>query len=239
MNATLIIKAATIAIMATTASSCTGTPDKTPGEVTETPGTDQQQPVGDVDNFIRNRYHGCIILDHDWDNGHFEVKIRHNGEEKIVLFDGSRRWIRTLWEIRREQLPEAVINGMLAEGFANEDIDDNDNQVVDTADGLFYAVQARRWNDDFIFLVSSGGAITSHYTADQWDDGRIRNIDTKGPYRRNTAPSESNEKRSNYRNGQHKHSGEAGQRHKGRPLHDDGEDHFDEGDDEWDTNPNP
>lgn len=169
-NKTLLTAAMVMSLFATM--SCTNTTGTKDNNKPETSINREARQAEGTDELIRQRYDGCRILDHDYDNGYLEVKIVHDGTEKVALFDGSSRWVRTLWETRRERLPERVIEAIGQEGLAYEDIDDNDNKVVDSPGGLLYAVQARRHNDDFIFLVSPDGKIMSTLTADEWNDGR-------------------------------------------------------------------
>ena len=128
---------------------------------------------GDNEGFVRRKYPGCRILDRDTDDGLVEIKIRHEGKEKIVLFDGGGKWLRTLWDVRRTGLPEWALSVMERIGFTFKNVDDNDNQAVETPDGLFYAIQAER-NDrpDRIYIVSRRG-VASQYTDDEWADGRL------------------------------------------------------------------
>ena len=105
------------------------------------------------------------------------------------IFTEGKRWIRTIWEARRSQLPKNIISGVKRAGFVYENIDDNDNMVVDNPEGRFYAVQIDRDDYEPIFLMSRKGVIVRKINHDDWNDGR---------------------------------------------WIDDGEDHFDEGDDEWD-----
>lgn len=169
-NKTLLTAAMVMSLFATM--SCTNTTGTKDNNKPETSINREARQAEGTDELIRQRYDGCRILDHDYDNGYLEVKIVHDGTEKVALFDGSSRWVRTLWETKRERLPERVIEAIGQEGLAYEDIDDNDNKVVDSPGGLLYAVQARRHNDDFIFLVSPDGKIMSTLTADEWNDGR-------------------------------------------------------------------
>ena len=65
----------------------------------------------DIRRIISKLYPDARILDRDTDNGMIEIKISHNGYEKIALFDpGNKHWLRTIWEIRRERLPKKVLN---------------------------------------------------------------------------------------------------------------------------------
>lgn len=238
-NKTLLTAAMVMSLFATM--SCTNTTGTKDNNKPETSINREARQAEGTDELMRQRYDGCRILDHDYDNGYLEVKIVHDGTEKVALFDGSNRWVRTLWETRRERLPERVIEAIGQEGLAYEDIDDNDNKVVDSPGGLLYAVQARRHNDDFIFLVSPVGKIMSTLTADEWNDGRT--YDTTG-----SRPEGSNRPANPpARRGQGSHDGGSQPTGSGMERHgyghtdgpanrgyDDGEDHFDEGDDEWD-----
>ena len=184
---------------------------------------------GDNEGFVRRKYPGCRILDRDTDDGLVEIKIRHEGKEKIVLFDGGGKWLRTLWDVRRTGLPEWALSVMERIGFTFKNVDDNDNQAVETPDGLFYAIQAER-NDrtDRIYIVSRRG-VASQYTDDEWADGRLhgRNFRFGG-----------------YDDGEDRFDegdDEWDDRHKPvlRRHRDDGEDRFDKGDDEWDDRHKP
>ena len=44
----------------------------------------------------------------NWDFGYTEVDIIHNGISKDVLFDQTGDWHSTSWEVRQNELPEAV-----------------------------------------------------------------------------------------------------------------------------------
>ena len=110
-----------------------------------------QQRVKDLGQFVKQKYPGARILDQDHDDGFIEVKIRHDGVEKILIFTEGERWIRTIWE-------------------AN--IDDNDNMVVDNPEGRFYAVQIDRDDYEPIFLMSRKGVIVRKINHDDWNDGR-------------------------------------------------------------------
>ena len=189
----------------------------------EAPKTGTTRHDGDISSFAKKRYPGCRILDRDTDDGLTEVKIRHEGREKILLFDGSK-WLRTLWEVRREALPRWAVSAMNKIGFGYKNIDDNDNQAVDTPDGLYYAIQAQSdRRPDLIYLVTRRGII-GEYTNDEWDDGRLHGGKFSPTYRddgEDRFDEGDDEWDSNRHTTRHRYS------------RDDGEDHFDEGDDEW------
>ncbi len=68
-------------------------------------------------NFINEKYPNARIMEvdveddrNDWDFGFTEVDIIHNGISKDVLFNQTGNWYSTSWEIRQNELPEAVNN---------------------------------------------------------------------------------------------------------------------------------
>ena len=200
----------------------------------------------DIDRIARRgleagAYPGCRILDRDYDDGRLEVKISHQDREKILIFDYDQRWERTVWELRREQLPKAVVRALAGIGFAFRYLDDNGNMAVDTPLGRFYAVQVDTDRRDGIYVVSEGGRIAFRYTDDGWNDGRLRGDDWEREWKGEWDEEEWNERE---RDDGEDHFDEGDdewdhhRKHKRRPHRDededDGEDHFDEGDDEWD-----
>lgn len=212
----------TLAIVCTaTVSACSGREKtKAPaGTAASTPDAHHTQPVG-IDACVQEKYPGCHILDHDTDNGLTEVKISHEGREKILIFDGGK-WIRTLWELQRDELPPHIVNALGDAGFAFHGIDDNDNSAVDTQDGRLYAVQAKRRGREGIFIVTDDGDIVQRYTSDTWNDGRLRRDNWAGLHWK-----DSNDR---FDEG----NGGRDARHQRPSRHDNGEDRFDEGDDEW------
>ncbi len=199
----------------------------------------QQRRTGsDIDRLVKQKYPGCRILDRDYDDGRLEVKIRHQGREKILIFDYDQRWERTVWELRREQLPKAVVRALAGIGFAFQYLDDNDNMAVDTPLGRFYAVQVDTDRRDGIYLVSEGGRIAFHYTDDGWNDGRLRGDDWEREWKGKWDEKEWDDGEDHFDEGDDEW--DKRRTHKRRPHRDedededDGEDHFDEGDDEWD-----
>ena len=93
----------------------------------------------EVDAFIQSKYPGAVILEKDTDDGYLEVEIRHEGREKELLFNGAGEWLRTLWEVRYAELPEAVKSAVAASDYASWQFDGAD--FVQTPEGEWYAVE--------------------------------------------------------------------------------------------------
>ena len=180
-----------------------------------------QQRGGDVVSFVKRKYPGARIVDRDHDDGRIEVEMRHEGFKKTAYFTRGGRWLCTVWELRRERLPKAVVSAVARRGFSFRSIDDNDCKAVEDGRGLRYAVIAERGDDDRVFIVTPRGKIERTFYDDDLDDIlHYRFYDDDGEDRFDEGDDEWDDR---HRHPVHRRRG-----------HDDGEDHFDEGDDEWD-----
>lgn len=108
----------------------------------------------DIQSFIDQKYPGAVILEKDYDHGYLEIDILHDGIEKEVKFNGQNQWISTEWEVR--QLPEAVKNAVIAEGYT---LDDDEFDYVETADSAWYEVEVRKGRDELKLYISPAGEI--------------------------------------------------------------------------------
>ena len=84
-NKTLLTAAMVMSLFATM--SCTNTTGTKDNNKPETSINREARQAEGTDELMRQRYDGCRILDHDYDNGYLEVKIVHDGTEKVALFD--------------------------------------------------------------------------------------------------------------------------------------------------------
>lgn len=112
--------------------------------------------AGDIDQFIQENYPGAVIIERDYDNGYLEVDIRHDGKEKELRFNGQNEWVRTSWEISIGELPSAVTNALSAGGYR---LDDNEAEVIETTDSLWYEVEVRQNGGEFKVSVDGSGNI--------------------------------------------------------------------------------
>lgn len=110
-----------------------GTPDR-PGHDggAGNPGTDA------VNEFIQSRYPGAVVLEREYDDGFYEVEIRHDGRVKDVFFNGRKEWVKTEWDVRYSELPEAVKN-VLDTRYSSYFVDDL--TFVETSDSEYYLVE--------------------------------------------------------------------------------------------------
>lgn len=93
----------------------------------------------EVDAFIRKNYPGATIVEKEYNNGYLEVEIRHEGREKEVLFNGAGAWVKTSWEVRRNELPAKVEAAIKGSEYASWEYEGAD--VVQTPKEMWYEVE--------------------------------------------------------------------------------------------------
>ena len=95
----------------------------------------------------------------DWDFGYTEVDIIHNGISKDVLFDQTGDWHSTSWEVRQNELPEAVkntINNQYGEYRFDE------AECIEKADGsIYYRIELEKGDVDKVVNIGENGTVLS------------------------------------------------------------------------------
>ena len=114
-------------------------------------------PAGDVASVIGQLYPGARILEQDNDDGYLKVEIWHDSREKDVYFNGAGEWVRTEWDVRISELPEAVNSTLSAE---YPDYRADDAKFVQTPDGEYYLVEMEgRGDREIIVRVAADGTL--------------------------------------------------------------------------------
>lgn len=110
----------------------------------------------DIASFIAQKYPGAVITGKDHDDGYIEIEIRHDNTEKEVYFNGRHEWIYTKWEISIHRLPQEIKDVIEAAGYSLLQIDDDDIDVIETADKLIYEVEVETHGDDVKLIIENG-----------------------------------------------------------------------------------
>ena len=76
--------------------------------------------------------------------------------EKEIIFNGRLEWVCTKWEISRHQLPDDVANAITGAGYSIHQIDDDDIDVIETADAITYEVELEDRDDDIKLIIVNG-----------------------------------------------------------------------------------
>lgn len=117
-------------------------------------------------NFINEKYPNARIMEvdveddrNDWDFGFTEVDIIHNGISKDVLFNQTGNWYSTSWEIRQNELPEAV-NNTLNNQYGEYRFDEA--EYIEKADGsIYYRIELEKGDVDKVVNIGENGAVLS------------------------------------------------------------------------------
>lgn len=114
-------------------------------------------------NFINEKYPNAQIMEidreddrNDWDYGYTEVDILHNGISKDVLFDQNGNWFSTSWEVRKNELPEAV-KATINNQYGEYDFDDAD--YIEKADIAYYHIELEKGEKEITINVDINGNV--------------------------------------------------------------------------------
>lgn len=116
------------------------------------------QPAGAIGEFIRSRYPEARILDVDREDGMTEVEILDGKTCRELLFDNASNWIHTRTEMRRSDVPAAVMQALAASEYAAYGIDDIDHYL--TPDGAFYRFELKSAAGDLDVDITPEGVLT-------------------------------------------------------------------------------
>ena len=83
--------------------------------------------VPDVKDFIGRKYPGARIVDAEREKGGLEVEIIDGRTPREVYFGAGDAWLRTKTEVRRSEVPAAVMQAFQTSQYAGWEIDDIDH----------------------------------------------------------------------------------------------------------------
>lgn len=109
----------------------------------------------DYETFINEKYAGAVIVERDDDDGMVEIEIIHDNVKKEVKFRGGE-WVRTEWEA---PLPDEIAALIRDAGYEPEPREWAD--VVETAKGIAYEVEARKNGVEYDVYVDEAGQVTA------------------------------------------------------------------------------
>ena len=120
------------------------------------PGTGNGSMLDDAAaRFIAEKYPNALVREFDWDDGLLEVEIYHEGKEKSVCFDGAGRWVKTEWDVRLSELPDAVRTAIAGSQYASYRVDDI--EYVQTSGTEYYWIELERGDSEATLRVDASG----------------------------------------------------------------------------------
>lgn len=123
------------------------------------------QPSTGIESFIASHYPGARIIDVDVEYGGTEIELVDADRVKRELFfDGSETWQYTKTEVRRAELPAAVVAAWEASDYAESKgyrLDDADLYET-AADGTYYRLDLESRSGDVKVRITPDGMLTLH-----------------------------------------------------------------------------
>ena len=107
-------------------------------------------------SFISQKYPGAVIMDTEYDDGEIEVEIVHEWRGKDVYFSKDNVWLRTEWDVRKSELPAAVMN-QLNVSYPSWEIDDA--EYVETPSGAWFVIELEKGEAEVDVKIAEDGTI--------------------------------------------------------------------------------
>ena len=110
----------------------------------------------ELSKFVAQKYLGAVIMDTEFDDGEFEVEIVHEGRGKDVYFSKDYNWLRTEWDVRKNELPAAVL-AQLNASYPSWKIDDA--EYVETPSGDWFKIELEKGDSEVKIRITPAGVI--------------------------------------------------------------------------------
>ena len=110
----------------------------------------------DITGLIGKMYPGATIVDIEYEDAGIEAEIIHDGRGKDVYLAMNLSWIRTEWDVRRSELPEAV-TGKIAANWPGWKIDDSG--YVETPSSAWYEIELEKGDSEIDIRIAPDGTV--------------------------------------------------------------------------------
>lgn len=128
--------------------------------------TQQQEPKTEktaenvFTEFIQKQYPNAQIITLEKEINGTEVEIKDSGIEKEVYFDNNKQWVSTSWEIKADQIPVAIMDGLLTSAYAEYDL--KDITLIERPDGIFYVFDLLHNNNNVQVVYNSDAQVVTN-----------------------------------------------------------------------------
>lgn len=108
-------------------------------------------------DYISSNYTGAVLLESEYEHGYLEIEIFHESKEKTVRFNASYEWVDTHWDIRKSDLPAAVISTINNSEYSTYKIDDVEYYQTPTGD--YYELELEKGTKEVTLRIKANGFI--------------------------------------------------------------------------------
>ena len=84
------------------------------------------------------------------------MEIFHDGREKNIYFNGGEEWVWSEWDVRLQELPQAVSDAVSAQ-YPDYRIDDC--EYTESPQGEWYRIEIERGDREIELRISPDGTI--------------------------------------------------------------------------------
>lgn len=109
-----------------------------------------------VQAVLAGKYPGAVIKDVEYDDGLIEVEIIHDGRGKDVYLTKDFVWVRSEWDVRKAELPAAVLSKITSDWPAWK-IDNA--EYFETPTGSWYEIELEQGDSELDIKISPDGII--------------------------------------------------------------------------------
>lgn len=107
---------------------------------------------------IESRYPGAVILDIDVEKGITEIDIRHDNRSKEVHFNNQNEWLYTSWDVRRNEVPQIVMN-TITNQYAAYTIDDIEYEERANGTNVYVFELEQNDRDTYVTVDTEGNVL--------------------------------------------------------------------------------
>ncbi len=107
-----------------------------------------------VERAVLAKYPKATIIDIEYEDGEIEVEIIHDGRGKDVYFNKAYEWLRTEWDVRRSEIPVAVLE-FISKNWPSYSIDDA--EFTETPGGEWYEIEIEKGDDEIKVMIAPNG----------------------------------------------------------------------------------
>lgn len=110
-----------------------------------------------IKKIISQKYPDATILKFEKEQNGSEVEIKDKGFHKEVSFGANGEWIKTQWDLRAEDVPTLIMDGLTSSQYNQYTVEDVDAE--ENPNGTFYTFELKMNNNEIKLTFDSAGQL--------------------------------------------------------------------------------